>query len=172
MTKGGTHTSILYFQQILPWKSPDEDHFSWLHHSHLTQHINSVNPHSLSCNPSNTTQDVSHANCLFGGVVHLKSTFISWFFCPPHLPLGCINMIWFMLLMTHWWMLEVTVRFSSPVFGILSLVSKSKLLSCDFGCLSYTAVRLLSNSYVMTDMFLFCGNFHNLFLCKSKKSAL
>lgn len=63
------------------------------------------------------------------------------------------------------------VSFNSPVGGVWVLVSKSKLLSCDFGCLCYTAVRLLSNTYIMTDMFLFCGNLHNLFLCKSKKSV-
>lgn len=37
--KGGACTFILYFQQIVPWKSPDEDCFPWLpnyQHSHLT----------------------------------------------------------------------------------------------------------------------------------------
>lgn len=38
-TKGGAHTLILHFQQIIPLKSPDEDQFPWLPNcqcSHLT----------------------------------------------------------------------------------------------------------------------------------------
>lgn len=70
--------------------------FSWLHHSNLTQHINSVNLHTLCCNPSNTTQDVSH---VFLVGYTSKKYFYFLIFCSPHLLLSCMNMIWFMLLM-------------------------------------------------------------------------